>query len=419
MFSAIQTAFNIELYKLLTPTPNPDPVLIALERISNQLSSYSLNPPSINSTQPRFSLSEIDTPAVPRWAVWLNALWFSSLVFSLAAASFGLMVKQWLSEFSFGLSGRSRHVSRLRQLRLNSLERWRVKEIVNILPVLLQLASGLFFTGLLVLLWSLDYVVAVVGTSLVSVVVALSLCAIILPSLTTHCAYVSPPSLALFEIIRQVRTCFISKEKADNLKSDRDWMRRLFYKRRPLFSQTWRVRELSLLAKSEELLDGESVANAYRITMDTEYLNQATVCLTDLEDEDAAKCMKRIHSILTEQSISCYTVMCLNPTLWTGAIISLKMSSPLEEMDASWFHALEWFSRLSQMQCLNLKGLNFKPSWIRWFCVDVSHIIGMGKFERAMPRETPRLEDMIRRIDAIGIGNDVRQYSKCAKCRVL
>ena len=415
MFSAIQTAFNIELYKLLTPTPNPDPVLIALERISNQLSSYSLNPPYINSTQPRFSLSEIDTPAVPRWAVWLNALWFSSLVFSLAAASFGLMVKQWLSEFSFGLSGRSRHVSRLRQLRLNSLERWRVKEIVNILPVLLQLASGLFFTGLLVLLWSLDYVVAVVGTSLVSVVVALSLCAIILPSLTTHCAYVSPPSLALFEIIRQVRTCFISKEKPE--KSNRyRWLARLFYQHRPLSSQTWRVRELSLLAKSEERLDGESVANAYRITMDTEYLNQATVCLTDLEYEDAAKCMKRIHSILTEQSIAFYTVYCLNPTLWTAAIISLKtLSRCREEMDLS--HALEWFSRLSQMQCDNVKGLHFKPSWIRWLCVDVSHIIEMGKYERAMPRETPRLEDLIEKIGNIGVGNDVRQYSKSAKAK--
>ncbi|TFK79419.1 hypothetical protein K466DRAFT_505594, partial [Polyporus arcularius HHB13444] len=109
LFSAIQTAFNVELYKRLTPEPDPDPVLIALERISAQLSGFAVNAAFVNSTQPRFALSsDVKTPAVPLWIVVLNALWFSSLISSLAAASIGIMVKQWLTEYKSGVSGTSR-----------------------------------------------------------------------------------------------------------------------------------------------------------------------------------------------------------------------------------------------------------------------------------------------------------------------
>ncbi|RDX39858.1 hypothetical protein OH76DRAFT_1515219 [Lentinus brumalis] len=149
LFSAIQTAFNVELYKRLTPDPDPDPVLVALERISAQLSGFAVNPAFVNSSQPSFVLGDVKTPPVPLWVVVLNALWFASLISSLAAASLAIMVKQWLTEYKSRVSGTSRQTARLRQLRLNSLQRWRVKEIVSFLPVLLQIASGLFFAGLL------------------------------------------------------------------------------------------------------------------------------------------------------------------------------------------------------------------------------------------------------------------------------
>ncbi|TFK80266.1 hypothetical protein K466DRAFT_467602, partial [Polyporus arcularius HHB13444] len=197
LFSAIQTAFNVELYKRLTPDPDPDPVLVALERISAQLSGFTVNPAFVNSTQSPFVILDSSTPStppVPLWIVVLNALWFSSLISSLAAASIGIMVKQWLTEYQSGLSGTSRQTARLRQLRLNSLQRWRVKEIVSFLPVLLQIASGLFFAGLLILLWNLNRTVAIVGTFFVAILLAFSLGTIILPSIATHCSYLSPPS---------------------------------------------------------------------------------------------------------------------------------------------------------------------------------------------------------------------------------
>ena len=124
------TAFNVQSYQLLTPPPATDPVIVALERVSAQLSSFSVNPPSVNSTNPAFVYHDPTPLPSPRYAVWLNALWFASLIFSLSAASVGIMAKQWLNEYSSGLSGTSRQIARLRQLRLNSLQRWRVQEIV-------------------------------------------------------------------------------------------------------------------------------------------------------------------------------------------------------------------------------------------------------------------------------------------------
>ncbi|RPD77329.1 hypothetical protein L226DRAFT_544728 [Lentinus tigrinus ALCF2SS1-7] len=124
LFSAILTAFNVNVqsYQLLTPPP-PDPVLTALERISAQLSSSSINPPSVNSTAPAFVNHDPTPPPPPRYAVWLNALWFSSLIFSLSASSIAIMVKQWLNEYNAGLTGTPREIARLRQLRMDSLKR--------------------------------------------------------------------------------------------------------------------------------------------------------------------------------------------------------------------------------------------------------------------------------------------------------
>ncbi|KAI0351165.1 hypothetical protein OH77DRAFT_1411676, partial [Trametes cingulata] len=139
LFSAILTAFNVESYTLLQPS-QPDPTLLALERISAQLGSFLVLPPHVNSTQPPFQQSEavfapagLSTPT-PLWAVWLNILWFSSLFCSLAAASIGMIIKQWLREYDSGVSGTSRRTTRLRQRRLNSLAKWRVPELVAALP---------------------------------------------------------------------------------------------------------------------------------------------------------------------------------------------------------------------------------------------------------------------------------------------
>ncbi|KAI0328800.1 hypothetical protein GY45DRAFT_1254186, partial [Cubamyces sp. BRFM 1775] len=197
LFSAILTAFNVQSYPLLQPPPPPDPTFAALAQISAQLTSFSINLPFVNSTAPAFPQPQnLADPrsalSPPPWAVWLNVFWFSSLICSLAAASVGITVKQWLNHYVLGLSGASRDVARLRQFRLNGLRRWRVEGIVAVLPVLLQVALGLFSAGLLVLLWNLHWTVAVVVACLVGVLFVFTVITSVLPAFRADCSYISP-----------------------------------------------------------------------------------------------------------------------------------------------------------------------------------------------------------------------------------
>ncbi|EIW56971.1 uncharacterized protein TRAVEDRAFT_83487, partial [Trametes versicolor FP-101664 SS1] len=126
LFSAILTAFNVQSYQLLQPALTPDPVLVALQQISAQLG---------NSTQPAYRREDTPAPPAPHAAVWLNTLWFSSLILSLSSASIGILVKQWLNEYCSGISpSTSRETARLRQYRLNQLIKWRVGDIVMAIP---------------------------------------------------------------------------------------------------------------------------------------------------------------------------------------------------------------------------------------------------------------------------------------------
>ena len=120
-------------------------MLAILEQISGQLNSFSINTQFINSTQPSRTLDQVEAPFVPPASgIWINSLWFSSLVCSLASASIALIVKQCLNGLTVGLSGTSRESARLRQYRLNGLLRWHVNTIVFFPSILLQVALVLF-----------------------------------------------------------------------------------------------------------------------------------------------------------------------------------------------------------------------------------------------------------------------------------
>ncbi|TFK86552.1 hypothetical protein K466DRAFT_440255, partial [Polyporus arcularius HHB13444] len=190
--SAVLTAFNVESYHLLQPDPS-DPTLAVLKQISAQLNGYTLTPPFLNATNTT-GLAQVPFQA-PASAVWLNSLWFSSLVFSFAAALLALFVKQWIYEAMVG--GTTRESARLRQYRYNGLLKWRVGTVVVVLPILLQLASVLFLAGLLVLLWTLHNTVAAITSLLVALVFAFFIGFIIVPVFKSDCFYRSPASFAI------------------------------------------------------------------------------------------------------------------------------------------------------------------------------------------------------------------------------
>ncbi|KAL7284973.1 hypothetical protein ACG7TL_000062 [Trametes sanguinea] len=219
LFSAVLTAFNVELYALLQPdaVATNNAILAQLVAQSNGAS------PSSNLSASGQTFAVGPSPSAFHAAassVWVNTLWFSSLICSLSAASLAMMVKQWLHETELGLSGTSRDTARLRQLRLDSLEKWRVGVIVALLPVLLQIASALFLAGLLIFLWTLHRVVASVASAIVALNVIFVLVTLFAPAFSEDCAYRSlqslVPFLAIQAIQRYIRRFFhlFSKTKA-------------------------------------------------------------------------------------------------------------------------------------------------------------------------------------------------------------
>ena len=99
--------------------------------------NYSISPLFVNAT----SLPTPFNTSVPDWALWVNGLWFASLVISLATASLGILVQSWLREYLAGEWISPQEKLRARQYRHPAMEHWRVFEIAAALPLLLQVFS--------------------------------------------------------------------------------------------------------------------------------------------------------------------------------------------------------------------------------------------------------------------------------------
>ncbi|KAI0644844.1 hypothetical protein C8Q79DRAFT_927162 [Trametes meyenii] len=306
LLSVILTPFNVESYHLLQPPP-PDPGLAtaaALQHISEQLSSFATGPVS---------------------TVWLNGLWFTSLILSLASSSISIIVKQWLSEYSAGVSGATREAACIRQYRLDNLEKWHVGAIVGSIPVLLQVALALFLAGLLVLLYPLHQGVASASAFFVGLLGIFTLVTMVLPVAKPGCSYKSRLALAFLRLIpytvymiRRYLIVFFARisrwawwhspsgsvtehilNVLDNglhkLLGERDGNDLPIRHNLP----QWRTREKALVDHREDL-DREAIVTAYKITMTFETLSAAATCIVDLEPTVALGCFEKLHDADTQ-----------------------------------------------------------------------------------------------------------------------
>ncbi|KAL1945577.1 hypothetical protein VTO73DRAFT_2428 [Trametes versicolor] len=267
LFSAVLTTFNVQSYLLLQPAA-PDPSIVVLQQIASQLASLSIKSPLVNNTQTSGSGSSGSNtpPVVPRWVVWLNALWFSGLILSLTSASVGIMVKQWLNEYSSGVSGSSRPAARVRQYRLNNLRTWRVEDIVGTIPILLQLALALFLAGILILLWNLHSTVAAIASTLVGLLAVFTAVTTLLPLVNPKCSYLTP-------------------QRPETWKAHK---------------QTWRGRERSDIDRHAGGLDVQILVEAYSSALHPDALSAATVCLMDFHYRDVVNYFRKLHKCARE-----------------------------------------------------------------------------------------------------------------------
>ncbi|KAI0718789.1 hypothetical protein C8T65DRAFT_737132 [Cerioporus squamosus] len=266
--SAVLTAFVVQSYQLLQPDP-ADMTLAALKQISSQLNSFTVTPPFVNATD---HASQHDLAAAPfrapQYAVWLNVLWFSSLVFSLASATVALFVKQWLYEATVGDA--FRESARLRQYRLNGLLKWRVGRIVVGLPIMLQLASVLFLVGILE-----DRLSIPLSTSL-------AIYALLRTTRNTTMRILWRVCQVIYNVYATV-VCGVPQLVP---------LHGFAYGRGHLDMPTWLGRDQNAINEQIGTLDRTMVTTAYAATTDTKFLSYMPMIFPDLPIEEIVKCFK-------------------------------------------------------------------------------------------------------------------------------
>lgn len=139
-------------------------------------------------------------------ARWINSLFFVSLILSLAAALFGILIKQWLRHYMTWNSPLSppRENVLVRQFRLEAWELWDVTIVVSMALALLEIAMTLFLVGIIILLWTLDSIVAICVTVASSVFLLAQAVVTVLPIVFRRCPYRTPAAWTLVLIFTLV-----------------------------------------------------------------------------------------------------------------------------------------------------------------------------------------------------------------------
>ncbi|KAI0759511.1 hypothetical protein BC629DRAFT_1246942, partial [Irpex lacteus] len=186
LFSAAITAFLVESYQALLPN-RADETLQVLRFIAQQnLIANGRNSSLDLALLPSVAASGM---ASSNGLVLVNILWFASLISSLVAASFSMLVKHWLREYLAVNNPSAQARLRVRRCREPSLTVWKVFEIAAALPFLLQLALALFFAGLCIFTTSVHTTVGRTTTALVCAWAFCFLAVTMLPIFFPRCPY--------------------------------------------------------------------------------------------------------------------------------------------------------------------------------------------------------------------------------------
>ncbi|KAF8904592.1 hypothetical protein CPB85DRAFT_1205993, partial [Mucidula mucida] len=151
LFSAVVSTFVCQTFQTLQVNPNELIYVIIHELLDVQRAIDEHGPGSSK------MVSRSDTSFHPsRTATWVNALWYVSLTLSLITALIAALTKQWIHHYmNYVQLGTPRARARVRHFRFIQLQEWHVPAIIGLLPVMMHIALGLFFAGLVILLGSM------------------------------------------------------------------------------------------------------------------------------------------------------------------------------------------------------------------------------------------------------------------------
>ena len=160
---------------------------------------------TINPNNPNISDSHPASPppfSPPNSAVWVNALWFLSLVISLTCALLATLLQQWARRYL--KITQSRYApdkrARIRAFFSEGVEKCLLPWAVDALPTLLHISLFLFFAGLVVFLCNVHLTIFKLVLSWVSLCAALYGCITCMPIIRHDSPYYTPLSLPAWQV---------------------------------------------------------------------------------------------------------------------------------------------------------------------------------------------------------------------------
>jgi Family of unknown function (DUF6535) len=187
--AAVATLLGVTIPDL---KPNPQDIsALHLEKILQVLAD-----PSASHTVTRSTLSNQSTFSPQNYSVWVNLLWFLSLTLSLICALLATSLQQWARRYiRVTQSPRSPHTrARIRAFFSEGIDKSHLTNPVEVLPLLLHLSLFLFFTGLLIYLFNINFTVAIAVVCCVGLFAVVYACVTLMPFLRHNSPYYTPLS---------------------------------------------------------------------------------------------------------------------------------------------------------------------------------------------------------------------------------
>ena len=202
LFAGFLSAFLIELLRRLEPDPM-DTIQDVLIYQTQMMRNSSLGPYVPLDFSP------------PGHIVVVNVFFYASLGVMILAAFTAMLIKSWVREFDRGLRAMSipEQRAKTREFRYLGMERWKLTEMVGILPSLIQISLFLFSIGLIVFLFHISTPSFGVTTAIFAIGVLYYAVTTSISVLVTSSPFHSPPSRALGKVYQRVHAYFCPRVK--------------------------------------------------------------------------------------------------------------------------------------------------------------------------------------------------------------
>ncbi|KAL1712918.1 hypothetical protein EV715DRAFT_296623 [Schizophyllum commune] len=189
LFSSVVTGFVVQTSQALQSDYGRISAALLMELVALQRAGSPDGVPSAN--------VDLESRSASAYDVAINSCFMVSLALSLATTLLAVLVKQWLVYYAAVPPGSARDRALIHQLRYKALKKWKVSEIVGIVPSALNASLVVFLAGLVLFAYGLHWFIFADILIITLATLILYVYSNILPVLHWECPYRTPLAFLL------------------------------------------------------------------------------------------------------------------------------------------------------------------------------------------------------------------------------